>query len=1054
MNKILSKIYENAKINPDKVIYCFLMPTEDGWKEDAVTYSILWDNITKYANKLSYFKSSRGSKVVIFSDNSKENIYTVFASMALGMTFSLIPAPTDTSKIERYISVINSFEPSFVITNNRINSILSTKKIEGLTEYDTEIINISDYSSGSESFDFADVTDESLVYLQYTSGSTSMPKGIKISQKNLESNLKDLCDMFKIELTPDVMSWVPFFHNIGLVAIVILSAYVGRKSYMLGTDQFMKNPYLWLKAISDYKITLTVAPNSAYDLCNKIIPKPAADKLDLSSVVYFANGSEAVMPQTVYDFCNLFEVNADTFVPCYGLAESVCLVSAETEKFVSYKISYDKYIQNSFEIDENDPKAKNAVSLGRVSDKTEVAIIVPGTDCIAEKGCIGEICIKSNCVSEGYIGDIEENNNFGFRIKGREGGFLRTGDLGIIYEDRLYITGRKKELIILNGHNIYPDDIKSELKNRIPVLANCNMCVFSFNYDLKERVVLCVETDDLGDISSDVSDEIISIVNKHFAFSLFDVVFVKKFSLSRTDNGKLQTHKIRRDYKNNNLSSWYSSKTTVKEAKEYIFVDEVDKIVKRIFDNILKRSDYELTDSFLDLGGNSFDTIELISELEQYFDISLNVNSVLVNPTVIGISDYIRRKRANEDTTVKKTNLYDEVILPDDFCMENEYEILPSECKNIFLTGSTGFLGAHLIKSLLTYADDIIVYCHCRAKDTKNGLERIKNNMLKYECWDESFAERIVPVRGDLGKPKMGIDDEEYNSLSEIIDAIYHNGALLNFMFPYEYLKTTNVFGTQECLKFAGKGRAKYFHYISSFSVYDNPSHFNTIAYENDALESADGYFLGYSETKWVSEKIIAKAENKGLKAAIYRPGDITGSREKSIWEMGDLVSRVLVSCIQMKTMPNVFVNIFFTPVDYVSDSVVNISFNDDVVGRKFNIINTDIIDINQLADIFAECGYDVEKISYPEWQEMLWNSEVGKNSLKILECLFQDSDTDERCIIRRYSDLEATFDTTNTDKFLENTGIRCLPVDSQLISGYLNYFSKKGYIDNKVCVK
>ena len=156
-----------------------------------------------------------------------------------------------------------------------------------------------------------------------------------------------------------------------------------------------------------------------------------------------------------------------------------------------------------------------------------------------------------------------------------------------------------------------------------------------------------------------------------------------------------------------------------------------------------------------------------------------------------------------------------------------------------------------------------------------HGLTRtLINNMIHYQCWDESYRAFLHPVIGDLSTEKFGLSEELWQELTEKIQVIYHNGALLNFVFPYEFLKETNVHGTVETLRLACAGQPKYYHYVSSYSVYDTPNNKGKRVYENDPLNTAHGFSLAYSETKWVSEKLVGIAQKRGLHTVIYRPGD------------------------------------------------------------------------------------------------------------------------------------------------------------------------------------
>jgi len=276
---------------------------------------------------------------------------------------------------------------------------------------------------------------------------------------------------------------------------------------------------------------------------------------------------------------------------------------------------------------------------------------------------------------------------------------------------------------------------------------------------------------------------------------------------------------------------------------------------------------------------------------------------------------------------------------------------------------------------------------------------------------------------------------------------VIHNGAILNFVFPYHQMKNTNVEGTIEALRFACKGCPKYFHYISSYSVYDNPSHFERHVKEDDPLESPDGYFLGYSETKWVAEKLVGIAKKRGLRTSIYRPGDITGTLKEGIWKLGDLISRSIVGCIQLGCFPEIDVNLHLTPVDYVADAIVSIAFQSASRDRAFNILNQDLMSVKEMYLLMKKLGYQVEHLPFDEWCQRLEACTSEENVLRILSCLFTDKRLAGEGISERFGVRQAKMDTGNTEGLLAGRGITCPPVDEALIKSYLWYFHKCGYI-------
>lgn len=1056
---------------PDKIAYTFLQYKNNKKKEFNLTYKNIYDRARSIAVYLGKRGLKKGDRVIIFSSETYDNIYSIYGALFAGAIFTLIPPPIDEGKKQRFSSVLESSSPKFILCssiisniihdNNNSESLLRDKVFEEQLNM-IEIVEVEKCVENPEGWMKGEVKSEDLAYLQYSSGSTSNPKGVMISHKNVIHNLDAIDKILRPDKCDTAVSWVPFFHNIGLIGVVFLNAYSGRRNIVMTAASFLENPVRWFQTISEYKAEMTIAPNSAFKLCTKVISDSYLKNFDLSSLNYVLNGAEVIDYKDILEFSERFKVcglRSSVICPVYGLAESTCAVSMKVFNSISKIVDYNSFQKNLFIAKgNNDSPKKEIVSVGKMLEGTKVIIVDPNTNKKCKENEIGELWVQSDSIGKGYWNMPEETERtFKGLIDGEKGYFLKTGDWGIVSEGELYITGRIKEMIIVNGHNVYPQDIEFNLKQNVSILSTSIIVAFPIVSDGKERVVLCIENDNFDIDYKILMDNINKVVYKIFEFSPYDVVFIKPGALPRTDNGKIKLFKVKELYQGNKLDMVCNIKTLHKiDKKQLEEYDEIQSKVKDLFQEILKIDYMGLKDSFLELGGDSFDTVQLVFKIEQQFGIKANLKDILRNPSIMGISRYVSRRKAAKDSLYTENHeysLYTECKLDEDICPEAYINSTYSIPKNIFLTGSTGFVGAHLIKSLIEKAH-VKIYCHVRAKSIELGFDRIKHNMEHYECWNENYSKKIIPVLGDLTKPFLGIEEDYFNRLAEEIDSIYHNGAFLNFMFPYNYLKNSNVFGTKECLRLACKFKPKYFHYVSTYSVYDNPSHFKTIAYEDDELESAEGYFLGYSETKWVSEKLVRIAEERGLKVSIYRPGDITGGTCTGIWDMNDLVSRVMVACIQMGAVPDMPINISYTPVDFVSDAIAHISLDERSFGKAFNLVNINMISVQELADIMIKFGYNVKLIPYDKWQTMLLNSDSNKNALKILDCLFKDEGTEETSIVRRHSDLEAHFDITNTLNMLKDTNIVCKPVTKDLIFKYLHYFVKKGYIEKPLALE
>lgn len=1066
MYGILEKFQEEALLKPDRELYNFLDCESKPFSENIATIGQAWKKSMEIAAELKAKGAKKGDRAIILSMQDCGTVYAVWGCMIAGVVFTLIPPPIDEGKLNRFVSVLKSCKPKYLISNEGLEK-KSGNQVAGslLRQAFLEVVSLKKiYTDKIKKYEGESILcsheKDDLIYLQYTSGSTSAPKGVMVTYQNLMSCMELCQEIFDYKYTKQTLvTWVPFYHNIGLVVAIFMPVFADDAvSHFIPTLQFLQKPSIWLEILSKYRATITAAPNSAYEICTRIFSEKDAEKFNLSSVTHFINGSEVVDANTISKFSRLFKISSNSFAPGYGLSECVCVASLSSNDYHAVKIRSDAYFNNQFYPDENGDKT--IVSLGRSAGDLKLVAVKPdGTPC--GRGEIGEIYIQGSNVCSGYWKNEKETVAFQAKVKGFEGDFYRTGDMGIIHEGQLYLTGRMKEMIIISGKNVFPNDIILQLnKEGLPLPLNA-ISIFSLQKDGSEQPVFCTECEEDTDFRS-LAAFINKIVFQSFEFSFADIVFIKKGTLPRTDNGKIQVIQTKNLYEANKLETLYSTvrhgkkeaKTVTKLNHKKIVLskpavpEDIQPLIRNIFESILPDKDFDLDDSFMEMGGDSLLMMELVCELENDLDITIDLREVIASPSIRGISDYIS-KLINGDLESIKTNLREECFLDNKITLENPYDCKAEECRNILLTGSTGFLGAYFIHSLIRQKSDkkINIYCHGRGDSEKALMERIEKNMQRFQCWEDYYRNYIIPVPGDLSMPYLGIQKDTYEDLAQKIDMVIHNGAILNFVFPYSKMKNTNVTGTARALEFACHKRAKYFHYISSYSVYDNPSHFEKKVLENDPLESPDGYFLGYSETKWVAEKLVKIGEKRGLRTTIYRPGDITGTLKDGIWKLEDLISRSIVGCIQLESVPEMEVNLHLTPVDFVADAIIHIAFQSEASGQAFNIINQNLMPLRRFYILLNKLGYKVEELPFDMWCDRLETCTSEENVLRVLSCLFTDKRANGEGLVERFGARQAQIDSSNTDRLLKGSGITCPAVNAALMKRYLEYFGECGYI-------
>ena len=761
--------------------------------------------------------------------------------------------------------------------------------------------------------------------------------------------------------------------------------------------------------------------------------------------------------KTVEKFSRMFRLSPNAMAPGYGLAENVCLATFASQDYRTLKLDYEAYQKNCAVLvteEKEGEQVKEIVSVGAPVKDLNLVIANPKTKKPYPDLHIGEIFISGDSVANGYWGNLKENANFRVRLEGYDRNFYKTGDLGFLYEGHLYITGRIKEMLIINGHNIFPNDLQALIIQKVPALATTAFGFFSTNDGDKEHVIAVVESTPEEDFQKRVG-QINAAVSERFGFSFYDIIFVPRSAIPRTDNGKLQMLKARDLYQQGKLQLLHSSHAYRTGSAETTIIDKsIDKAdeillqVKSVFEKVLNIEQYNLTDSFLELGGDSLMGFELVSKIEERFHVKLDLREVLLDSSVSGVANYVRRVLTGGKGTSKAVNLEQECHLDPAISPSGAYETAPQDCRNILLTGATGFLGAQLIRAILTQypKDGVHLYCLVRADSEEAGLERLIKNMEHYECWKEEYRGFLHPVIGDLSTEKFGLSDELWQELAQTIQVIYHNGALLNFIFPYEFLKETNVHGTVETLRLACAGQPKYYHYVSSYSVYDTPNNKGKRVYENDPLNTARGFSLAYSETKWVSEKLVGIAQKRGLHTVIYRPGDITGA-SNGIWEMDDMVSRMIVGTIQMQAIPRTSYCMHMTPVDFVADAICCISRKPEAVDQSFNLVNPAPVPVKKAVSYIRAHGYPVRYISFGAWKSKLKQATASENALTLLACLFESGTDANPGVLRHFIGKDTIYDCTKANVLLNQSGISCPPVDEKLFGAYLNYFKKNGWI-------
>lgn len=483
---------------------------------------------------------------------------------------------------------------------------------------------------------------------------------------------------------------------------------------------------------------------------------------------------------------------------------------------------------------------------------------------------------------------------------------------------------------------------------------------------------------------------------------------------------------------------------------------ETEQKIAGLWADILNVDKVGVLDNFFELGGTSIMAAQLIVKFKNAFDMMLPVRIFFDSSSIEQMAMYIEAVKSeqnkqdiNESAVSNfryKTRefLKNEVWLDEEITGAKELQAWDhTRIHNVLLTGVTGFLGAFLLQELITMTDYHMVLL-VRADSVQSGYDRVVANMEMYNLWDEAYRSRIEVCTGDLARPLLGQQLQDFNELAVRIDSIYHAGAITNFLEPYNKIKDVNVQGVQEILRLASTHKLKQVHYVSTHYVFSTLSHENGyIAYEDSIPSDHEVLVLGYQQSKWVGERIMALAKERGIPLSIYRVGRISGSSTTGACQTRDIMWLMIKSCVEAGVLFEENVNIEFIPVDYVSKSIVALSIQAGSSNKNFHIVASKMNTLNQVYTWMNSYGFKVEKMPYEQWKDELVDRVAENPNLNTTKAMlpFIPEDMGEW-------DVEITYDTTNVTKGLSETTITCPEVGEEVFNRYLDYFVKTKYFE------
>lgn len=534
----------------DGLAYCLLARGQQFG--EVVTYAALDAEARALAAQLRA-QADRGERVLLLMPAERHFLTAFFACLYAGLIAVPVELPRPGRPLDKLRAIVADCTPRLAI----MDQAACTARTDIVAELAELGCTCLAPEASARPFEPDAASSDTLALLQYTSGSTGAPKGVMVSHGNVLATLADLDAGFRHGPDSRMVSWLPVFHDMGLVYGVLQPLFGGFPGYLMQPVSFLQRPLRWLKAISDLKATHSAAPNFAYQLVCDALRPGDLDGLDLSCWQVALNGAEPLRAETLERFARIFGpcgLDPRTMSPGYGLAETTLKVAAKPRGAELRRLTVDPVALETGQVVAR-PQSAGRVLVGHGGSgiAARIEIVDPQRLTRCKSGQVGEIWVASPAVAQGYWRRADATAaTFGAQLADTgEGPFLRTGDIGFVDADDLFVTGRLKDLIIVQGRNHYPHDIEATVQSCHPALRPDHGAAFAIDGEAGEQLVVVQEVQRrdarLIDASAIIADIRAAIAERH-DLRADTIVLIAPGTLARTSSGKIQRGRCREAY--------------------------------------------------------------------------------------------------------------------------------------------------------------------------------------------------------------------------------------------------------------------------------------------------------------------------------------------------------------------------------------------------------------------------------------------------------------------------------------------------------------------------